>query len=107
MLSEESSCWKKAALHSSRQTILPTQRRRRLLPLRPQIPIPKSQINNKIPTSKMEEGTKPQHLIDKLTIKAMRGRLALQKHCVRNASRLSLCFAEALGVRARPRAAFV
>jgi pimeloyl-ACP methyl ester carboxylesterase len=39
------------------------------------------------------------------TTKAMRGRIALQKHCVRNASRLSLRFAEALGVRARPRAA--
>jgi hypothetical protein len=55
----------------------------------------------------MEDGAKPRDLIDKLTIKAMRARLALQKHCVRNASRLSLCFAEALGVRARPRAAFV
>jgi hypothetical protein len=55
----------------------------------------------------MEDGAKPRDLVDKLTIKAMRARLALQKHCVRNASRLSLCFAEALGVRAHPRAAFV
>ena len=55
----------------------------------------------------MEDGAKPQHLIDKLTIKAMRGRLALQKHCVRNASTLSPGFAVALGVCAPPRAAFV
>ena len=38
-------------------------------------------------------------------MKAMRGRIALQKHCVRNVSKSSSCFAKALGVRARPRAA--
>jgi len=38
-------------------------------------------------------------------MKAMRGRIALQKHCVRSVFKSSSCFAEALGVRARPRAA--
>jgi pimeloyl-ACP methyl ester carboxylesterase len=38
-------------------------------------------------------------------MKAMRGRIALQKHCVRNVFKSSFCFAEALGLRARPRAA--
>ena len=37
--------------------------------------------------------------------KAMRGRIALLKHCVRN-GRKTFPFREALGVRARPRAAF-
>jgi pimeloyl-ACP methyl ester carboxylesterase len=39
------------------------------------------------------------------TTKAMRGRIALQKHCVRKVSKSSYHFAEALGVRARHRAA--
>ncbi|PYI71624.1 MAG: hypothetical protein DMF02_06010 [Verrucomicrobia bacterium] len=39
--------------------------------------------------------------------KAMRGRIALRKHFVRNLSGLLLCFATALGVRARPGAAFI
>jgi pimeloyl-ACP methyl ester carboxylesterase len=39
------------------------------------------------------------------TTKAMRGRIALQKHCVRKVSKSSSHFAEALGVRMRPRAA--
>ncbi len=39
------------------------------------------------------------------TTKAMRGRIALQKHCVRKVSKSSSHFAEALGVRARHRAA--
>ena len=37
-------------------------------------------------------------------MKAMRGRIALQKHCVRKVFKSSFCFAEALGVRARHRA---
>ena len=36
----------------------------------------------------------------------MRRRIALQKHFVRNLSDVSICFAEALGVRTRPRVAF-
>jgi pimeloyl-ACP methyl ester carboxylesterase len=39
------------------------------------------------------------------TMKAMRGRIALQNHCVRKVSKSSSHFAEALGVRARHRAA--
>jgi len=39
------------------------------------------------------------------TTKAMRGHIALQKHCVRKISKLSSHFAEALGARARHRAA--
>src|SRR5437867_5555303 len=39
------------------------------------------------------------------TMKAMRGRIALQKHCVRKVFKSSSYFAEALGVRARHRAA--
>src|SRR6266478_2331415 len=39
------------------------------------------------------------------TMKAMRGRIVLQKHCVRKVSKSSFYFAEALGVRARHRAA--
>src|SRR5207247_3780602 len=38
-------------------------------------------------------------------MKAMRGRIALQKHCVRKVFKSSSYFAEALGVRARHRAA--
>jgi hypothetical protein len=40
------------------------------------------------------------------SVKAMRGRIALQKHLVRNPCEALLCFAPAFGVRARPRAAF-
>ena len=40
-------------------------------------------------------------------MKAMRGRIALQKHFVRNAARCLFLFREAFGVRARPRAALV
>ena len=36
----------------------------------------------------------------------MRGRIALQKHFVRNSSQTPLPFREAFGVRARPPAAF-
>ena len=36
----------------------------------------------------------------------MRRRIALQKHCVRNLPRHLFGFAEALGVRRRPRVAF-
>jgi hypothetical protein len=39
-------------------------------------------------------------------MKAMRGRIAVQKHFVRNARQRPLSFREALGVRARPRVAF-
>jgi hypothetical protein len=40
-------------------------------------------------------------------MKAMRGRIALQKHFVRNAARCLFLFREAFGVRASPRAALV
>jgi len=36
----------------------------------------------------------------------MRGRIALQKHCVQNAQEVLSYFAQALGVRTRPRVAF-
>ena len=40
-------------------------------------------------------------------LKAMRGRIALQKHCVRNQTRMILIsFRVAFGVRTRPRVAF-
>src|SRR6266403_981328 len=40
-----------------------------------------------------------------LVMKAIRGRIALQEHCVRNPRKTLFYFAGALGVRARPRAA--
>jgi len=40
-------------------------------------------------------------------MKAMRGRIGLQKHCARKLSKAGPDFAKALGARTRPRVAFV
>ncbi len=41
-----------------------------------------------------------------LAAKAMRGRIALQKHCVQNPTRQSIRFCESFGSAARPRVGF-
>src|SRR5215469_16654123 len=74
----------------------------------PQVSNPRLQIPNNSEIQKWNAAGNTRPCADKATfaMKAMPGRLERQKHCVRKAVSL-FCFAKALGVRARSRAALI